>query len=475
MSEALLDLGIREIGAGYRRHKWSPREVTAAALERTAATDPIVRAWVEVDADGALAAAARAEDELQRGVDLGPLHGIPLGVKDIFDVAGFPTRCGSAALRDAAPAEQDATTVASLRRGGAVLLGKTATQEFAAGVITAPARNPWDPERIPGGSSGGSAAAVALRQCFGAMGSDTGGSIRIPAAACGVAGFKPTFGQLDLDGVYPLSWSLDTAGPIARSVDDAWLMWQALARDANLAVDALSGEASDLREARIGIPREFFFDWLQPDVLKGVEGTIDRLRQLGAEVVETPWDLASAARASAFIINRVETATVHERVATEQPDRFALYGQDLRLRVAAGRTTPATQYIEALRARELVKDSMSRLFAEHRLDALIAPTLPTTAVLAEHPIIEGTGLDESIGAGWTRLTMPFNATGQPVLSVPCGHDRAGLPIGVQLAGEPGREASLFRIGAALESALGIKDIRPSLAVGRAAVGVEARS
>ena len=165
-----------------------------------------------------------------KGIDRGPLHGIPLGIKDIFDVAGWPTRCGSAARDDVAPAATTAPSVQALIDGGAVILGKTTTQEFAAGTISAPARNPWHPGRIPGGSSGGSAAAVAVSACLGAMGSDTGGSIRIPAAACGVTGFKPAFGQLEVSGVFPLSWSLDTVGPIARTVDDAWVMWNVLSK-----------------------------------------------------------------------------------------------------------------------------------------------------------------------------------------------------------------------------------------------------
>ena len=228
---SLLDLGIRAVGDGFRRRSWSPVEVVQAALERIEATEPELHAWVLVDPEQALRAAAQAEHELMTGTDRGPLHGIPIGIKDIFDVAGWPTRCGSAARDDVAPATANAPSVQALIDGGAVILGKTTTQEFAAGTISPPARNPWNPSRIPGGSSGGSAAAVAVGACLGAMGSDTGGSIRIPAAACGVTGFKPAFGQLDVAGVFPLSWSLDTVGPIARTVDDAWVMWNVLSND----------------------------------------------------------------------------------------------------------------------------------------------------------------------------------------------------------------------------------------------------
>src|SRR3954454_25157304 len=260
----VLDLDIRAAGDGFRRLQWSPVDVVRAALDRIEASEPDLHAWVLVDPYYALRAAGQAERELLAGIDRGPLHGIPIGIKDIFDVAGWPTRCGSAARDDVAAATTNAPSVQTLIDGGAVILGKTTTQEFAAGTISPPARNPWNPGRIPGGSSGGSAAAVAAGACLGAMGSDTGGSIRIPAAACGVTGFKPAFGQLDVAGVFPLSWSLDTLGPIARTVDDTWLMWNVLSNSGSEAkAPALSG---DSRPRRIGIPRSHFFDSLHPDV-----------------------------------------------------------------------------------------------------------------------------------------------------------------------------------------------------------------
>ncbi len=459
---SILDRGIREIGIGYRRGDWSPLDVVEASLARIDATEPRVHAWVMVDADGARAAAECAGREMKTGQDRGILHGIPLGIKDIFDVAGMPTRCGSLAREHALPASQDAASIATLRARGAVLMGKTVTQEFAAGVVSQPARNPWDPSRIPGGSSGGSAVAVALGAVPGAMGSDTGGSIRIPAAACGVVGFKPAFGQIDLQGVFPLSWSLDTAGPLARTVDDAWLIWGTIqgAASGNRAQEPLAAE--DLSGVRIGVPHGFFFNNLQPDVLAVTESAIETLRQLGAAVIDAPWEVAALARAAAFIINRVETSAVHERFARAHPEEFALLGPDLRLRIAAGSAVPANLYLDAVRIRGAVRDSMAALFAEHRLDALVAPGLPTTAVPADDLTITGTGLDESLGAGWTRLTMPFNATGQPVLSVPIGFDSGALPVGVQLAGAPGREAGLFQIGAVLERALALPAMPPTL-------------
>jgi aspartyl-tRNA(Asn)/glutamyl-tRNA(Gln) amidotransferase subunit A len=449
---SLLDLGIRAVGDGFRRRMWSPVEVVQAALDRIASSEPELHAWVFVDAEQALRAAAHAEREILSGTDRGALHGIPIGIKDIFDVAGWPTRCGSLARDDVAPAEAHASSVQTLIDGGAVILGKTTTQEFAAGTISPPARNPWNPTRIPGGSSGGSAAAVAIGSCLGAVGSDTGGSIRIPAAACGVTGFKPAFGQLDVDGVFPLSWSLDTIGPIARTVDDTWLMWNVLSTgDSGVAAPLAAHRDSEAR--RIGIPRPFFFDSLHPDVRLAVDAAIERLRAAGMTVIDTPWPGAAAARASAFVINRVETAAVHEHVAVDDPSRFSRYGKDLRLRVAAGRTVPATLYLKATRARAVLRDSMARLFAEYAIDAVLAPTLPTGAIEADRLVIAGTGLDESVGVAWTRLTMPFNATGQPALAIPCGLDSEGLPVGIQLAGIPGQETALFETALLVERAL----------------------
>jgi aspartyl-tRNA(Asn)/glutamyl-tRNA(Gln) amidotransferase subunit A len=458
MSGDILDLSIAELGAAYRRRDLSPVEVTTACLASIDQTEPQLHAWVEVTADAAREAAAAAEADLARGADMGPLHGVPVGIKDIFDVAGVPTRCGSPARADDAAATADSASVAALRAGGAVLLGKTVTQEFAAGVISPPARNPWDPSRIPGGSSGGTAAALGARNCYAAMGSDTGGSIRIPAAACGVVGFKPTYASLSAEGVFPLSWSLDTVGPLARSVADVRIAWSVLASR-----DAEPRQTTNLQGFRIGLPGPFFTDNVQRGVRDAVVSATDVLRSLGAEVIETPWNEAAAARAIGFLINRAETATVHEALARAEPEQFAKYNPDLRLRVAAGGTLSSNLYVNSLRKRAAVRDSMAALFRENRLNALLAPTLPTTALPAADMTVTGTGLDEGIGASWTRLTMPFNTTGQPVLAMPVGFDAQGLPVSIQLAGAPGRDDDLFAIGQVLEGALGILNRRPPVA------------
>jgi aspartyl-tRNA(Asn)/glutamyl-tRNA(Gln) amidotransferase subunit A len=456
-----LELTVRELGNRFRSGELSPVAVTDAALARIALTEPSLHAFVLVMEQEARMAAGRAEIELRGGQDRGLFQGVPIAVKDIIDIAGLPTRCGSPTRERAAPAGDDASVVARLREAGAVLVGKTVTQEFAAGVVSAPARNPWDPTRIPGGSSGGSAVAVAARVCFAALGSDTGGSIRIPASVTGIVGLKPTYGVIPTGGVFPLSWSLDTVGPLARTVKDAALLFDAMAPDGTAtAVPPADGDS--LEGLRVGVARPFFFDRLQPGVRRAVDAAIVLLGELGATVVDTPWTEAPAARAVAFLLNRIETTAVHEETLRHHPGDLALLNPDLRLRLQSGALLPATLVYRAQRAREAVKRSMADLFERHRLDALVTPTLPATAIAADRLLITYEDGDEPVTGGYTRLTMPFNATGQPALSLPCGFDDDGLPVGLQLAGRPYQEAALCGIGAAYERAAGWHRQRPPL-------------
>jgi aspartyl-tRNA(Asn)/glutamyl-tRNA(Gln) amidotransferase subunit A len=413
-----------------------------------------------------VADARRAETEIANGRYRGPLHGIPIAVKDIFDVAGLPTRCGSRVREDAGPAAADAPSVAGVRAAGAILVGKTVTQEFAAGVVSVPARNPWNPERIPGGSSGGTGAAVAAGSAMAGFGSDTGGSIRNPASVNGVVGLKPTYGSVSKRGVYPLAWSLDTVGPLARRVADAAVFYNAIAGHDPLdpgsatapAVDAAAEIGQSIRGLRIGMVRPFFFDRLQPDVAAAVEAAYEHLRGFGAEMVEATWADAAIARAASFVINRVEAVEVHAETIRTTPD---LLGEELRLRLESNSLYPAGGYLRALRVREYVKASIARLYAEHGLDAIVVPTAPGTAALAgdlHTRYVDGTS--EPVGLSYTRLTMPFNATGQPSLAVPCGFDRDGLPIGMQIVGRPFAEARICRIGHAYEQSAGWIARRP---------------
>jgi len=465
---SLADLTVIEAGAGLRAGSFSSRELTTAVLTRIEATEDQLHAYVEVRADEALAVADRADEDFRTGLDLGDLHGIPIAVKDIFDVAGVPTRCGSRVREDASPAARDAVAVANARAGGAVLLGKTVTQEFAAGVVSVPARNPWDPSRIPGGSSGGTGAAVAAGSAMAGFGSDTGGSIRNPASVNGVVGLKPTYGAVSKRGVFPLAWSRDTVGPIAKRVEDAAGFFDViggydladLGSSSNRSARAASGIGQDIRGLRIGVSRPFFFDRLTPGVERAMESAIAALRQMGAELIEAPWADAGAARAASFVINRVETIGVHEEGLREHPE---LYASELLLRLEANILYPAIGYVQAQQARAAVKHSMAAHFAEHRLDALIAPACPGTAAPADDlSVVYADGGRESVMLAYTRLTMPFNATGQPVLAVPCGFDELGLPIGMQIAGRPFDEAGVCRIGHAYEQAAGWFNRRPPM-------------
>jgi len=466
MSDATPDielpgLTIRDAGRLMRAGKLSPVALTQAALARSAQTEPALHAYVVVTADDALAAARQAATELRAGQDRGPLHGIPIAVKDIIDMRGLPTRCGSRARGDAPPAAADAPVVARLREAGAVLIGKTVTQEFAAGVISTPARNAWDPTRIPGGSSGGSGAAVAAGTCLGALGSDTGGSIRIPASVNGVAGLKPTLGRVSTQGVYPLSWALDTVGPLARTVEDAALVFDAIADEGpGVATAAEPLPAGDLRGVRLGVARGYFFAPLQPAIGAAIEDALNTFRALGADVLDIEWREARAARAAAFVISRVETSAVHAAALPAIGERI---NPDLRLRIEAGMLVPANEYLRAARARAAVKHAVAALFAQHRLDALVTPTLPGTAVPADDLTVHYGAADaEPVTASYTRFTMPFNATGQPALSLLAGFGAAGLPIGLQLAGRPYAERDLCRIGHAYEQAAGWIARRPPL-------------
>ncbi len=443
-----LYLTIQEAAHRFRTGELSPRDLARATLDHIQETNQSLHHFVAITAEPAMAAAAAAEDAWRRSSAQPPLCGIPFAVKDIVDARGLPTRCGSATRQDVAPAMNDAAVVHAMRRAGGVMIGKTVTQEFAAGTLSPPARNPWNTSRVPGGSSGGSAVAVATGGATTAIGSDTGGSIRNPAALCGVVGLKPTFGTVPTAGVYPLSWSLDTVGPLARTVVDAWLTFAVMQGQDN--VEALASK--DARGVRLGVPRPHFFDHLDPEVARIVDGAIERLRALGATIVEAPWEDAAAARAAAFLINRIETGAVHESLLSDRRADLERLNPSLRLRLVAGQFIPASVYLHAQRARSLVKRSMAAYFREHRLDAVVTPVSPAVAVPADRPLVRIHGADEDAGNAYTRLTQPFNATGQPAIAVPCGFDKHGLPVGLQLAGKPFAERALCEIARAYEQA-----------------------
>lgn len=441
------DLTIAQAQAALRAGKLTAAELVEANLTRAERTEPLLHAFVSLNGDAARTQAERLDDAARGGVFAGPLHGIPLGIKDIFDVAGLPTKCNSKSRARAKAATEDSASVEMLRRAGGIVVGKTVTQEFAAGVVSHPARNPWDPSRIPGGSSGGSAAVVSVGSATAAMGSDTGGSIRIPASVCGTVGLKPTFGVLSTKGVYPLAWSLDTVGPLTRTSEDAYIMYCALAGiEQEGTADPIS-----LSEIRVGVSQPHFFEQLQPGVYEAVRRAIGLIATAGAAVVDAPWNDARAARAAGFIINRVETEVVHREGVRSNPKG---YGPTLVERVKASSVIPASGYVRALQARSVVKASMEQVFLDHGLDVLVTPTTPATALPANDLFADYSGAPrEHVTLAYTRLSMPFNITGQPVLSIPCGIDGNGMPVGLQVVGRPFDEERLCRIGTAIEGLL----------------------
>jgi aspartyl-tRNA(Asn)/glutamyl-tRNA(Gln) amidotransferase subunit A len=456
---------IREIGALFRKRRLSPFELTKLMLERIERLNPQLNAFLTVNEEQALAQAKQAESELlgRRGKtrDRGPLHGIPISLKDNIYTKGLRTTGGSAILRDFVP-QRDATVVRQLREAGAILLGKTNLHEFAYGVTTnnphfGPARNPWDPERIPGGSSGGSAAAVAAGLCYGSIGTDTGGSVRIPASLCGVVGLKPTLGRASVDGVIPLSPTLDCAGPFGRSAADAALLGDAIfvrGRGEPSLQASLSKHRRD--GLRLGVPREFFYEVLSPDVKSAMDATLRSLRKSGARFVEVSLPLLAESEDAGNQIAWPEAAHVHEQ-AGWFPARAAEYSEDVRSRLEAGTKVPATTYLRALETREKFIQQLHLALADANVDALVVPTTPIAAPLVGEEKTAIGKASYSTRALLLRLNRPANLAGVPAISVPCGATKSGLPVGLQFIGAANSEAVLVQLAARVEA------LRPGLA------------
>ena len=438
---------VSSLSALVRKKEISPVELTRATLERIASLDGALQAFVTVMESQAIESAREAEQAVMAGRYLGPFHGIPVAVKDLYYTKGVPTMAGSRVLSGFIP-EYDATAVTRLKSAGAVIVGKTNTHEFAFGYVTSPTRNPWDLSRIPGGSSGGSGAAVAASLCFAATGTDTGGSIRVPAAMNGIVGLKPTFGRVSKYGVVTLSWTLDHAGPMTRSVRDAALMMNILAGhdplDASSAdvpvpdfTQSLDGALSGLR---LGIPREHFIDPLDPEVSKAYRDSIDVLKRLGAEVREVSLPNAGLAPLAAVQILLAEASAYHEKW---HPSKSHLYTPEVDGFLKMGKLIPATQYIKAQRIRTLVCNDFDAAFRE--VDALAVPALPITAPVAGETEVAAGPVRAGIGDLCGRNMFPLTMAGLPAITVPCGFSGAGLPIGLQIIGRAFDESKILQI------------------------------
>ncbi|MET9499420.1 amidase [Streptomyces sp. NPDC006552] len=467
------ELSLAAAADAVRARRLSPVELADSVLARAAHTEPGLGAYVagSVSVERTRRAAREAAGDIAAGRYRGPLHGIPMGLKDLIDVAGTPTSASSR-VRAGHRARADSTVAARLAAAGAILVGKTHTHEFAYGLTTPQTSNAWDTGRVAGGSSGGSAVSVAAGTSVFALGTDTGGSIRVPAALNGVVGLKPTYGLVPRHGVTSLSWSLDHVGPLTRTVEDAGLVLSVLAghdpRDpASLAVppaDYRPRTGTDLTGIRVGVPRTYFFDHVDPEVEAAVRSAIDQLHALGAHPVEVDVPMTRYLQAIHWGLMVPEATAYHEDTLRRVPQ---LYQDDIRLLLEAGALLPAGDYLRAQRARTRLRQEWAHVWSE--VDLIVAPSVPATAVAAgQTSLTWADGTVEGVSDAYVRLSSLANITGAPSLSVPVGHDAAGLPIGMQLIGRPLGEHMLLRAGHAYEQT---RPARPLAPAGRSAPGV----
>jgi aspartyl-tRNA(Asn)/glutamyl-tRNA(Gln) amidotransferase subunit A len=462
-------LSAGELSRLIEKREVSPVEVVDAHLARIGETDATLNSFITLLPEPARAAARRAESEIQAGRYRGPLHGIPIGLKDLFNTGGVRTTSGSRVFDTFVP-ERDCTVAARFQQAGAILLGKLNLHPLAYGATGENAdyghmHNPWNPELVTGGSSGGSGSAVAAGQCTIAMGSDTGGSVRIPAAFCGIVGLKPTYGLVSRYGLTPLSWCLDHPGPMVRTVADAALVMNVIAgHDLNDAAsarvevpnytDALKG---DLRGLKIGVPREYFEAPLDPEVAAAVRLAIGQLGDLGATTTDVSLPMFRHAQAISGTILMAEAAACHRDLLAKEGVK--LY-PPVRLRLEAGLFISAVDYLKAQQGRSVFNREARQMLKE--VDLLVGPTEPVTAppILAEK-VQAG---DQTIGttAALTQYTRSYNITGFPAITVPCGFSRTGLPIGLQLAGRPFDELTVLRAAHAYEKATIWHTRRPAI-------------
>jgi aspartyl-tRNA(Asn)/glutamyl-tRNA(Gln) amidotransferase subunit A len=444
---------ISELAPRLRSREISPVEITRACLLRIERLNPVLNAFITVMAESALADARRAEAEILRGEWRGALHGVPVALKDLIDTAGVRTTAASALYKDRVP-EHDAEVVRRLRQAGAVILGKNNLHEFAYGGSSlvsyfGDVHNPWDAGRIAGGSSGGSAAAVVAGLAYAAIGTDTAGSIREPAALCGCVGIKPTYGRVSSRGVIPLSASLDHVGPLAATVADAAIVLQAIAgydsgdiTSADVPVgDYVSGLGEGAKLMRVGVPRAYFFDELDPEVASAMEHALAGIQSLGAEIKEVKLDVPTDRTLQA-----AESYAYHAENVAKSPE---LYQAETLRRIRSGEGVSAAEYIQRRREQDEARRSIRAVFAD--VDVLVTPTMPMPAPA----IAELKANPDALRPAELRLlrnTRPFNVWGLPAISVPCGFTQSGLPIGLQIAGPHWREDLVLRLAHAYEQA-----------------------
>jgi len=448
-SEAPAELTLKRASELLRSKSVSPVELTEECLKRIERHNKALDAFITVTSEQALRTAREMEAEQRRGKWRGPLHGIPIAVKDNIDTAGIRTTAASELFKDRIPTE-DAEVVRRLKQAGAIILGKTNLHEFAYGGTSdisyfGAVHNPWALDHIAGGSSGGSAAAVAANLCYGALGTDTGGSVRIPSSYCGVVGFKPTYGRVSLRGVIPLSWTLDHVGPICKTVEDAALMFGAMAgydQSDPASADVPVAEyaraiGAETRKLRLGIPRSPFFENLNAEVARAVETAIGVLRKLTASVVDT--NLPSTFPLFLAILGP-EAYAYHAKWVAESPNLYQAFTKDRIIQL--GTAVKAHEYADALRQTNLLRREIVKTFES--VDLLATPTMPLAAeTFAESKDFDKFGIQD---------TSPFDVLGLPTISVPCGFTESGLPIGLQISGAPFAETTVLSLAHAYERA-----------------------
>ena len=457
---------LKEIKGLLSKKEVSARELVESQLSRIDELEPKLNAFITVTKEEAVRSAIEADEVASRGGSLGCLHGVPLTLKDLLWTQGVRTTSGSKIFSDFIPSS-DATVVAKLRASGAIFLGKTNLHEFAYGVSSVnphfgPVHNPWDTERIAGGSSGGSAAALAAGIGYGSIGTDTGGSIRIPSALCGTVGLKPTYGRVSRFGVTPLAWTLDHVGPMTRSVMDAAVLYEVTAgydtRDpttSRRAVEKVSEHLAELPSAlKMGLPREVFLEGIDPEVNALFQRAAESVRRMGIEPVEVSIPEVRHQFACRNVISFAEATSYHEPNLRERPTD---YGDNTLELLRLGLAIRATEYLAAQRARRRIVEVFRKAF--HSIDILVCPSSPSPA-----PRIGETSLSngEELRSGLLRLTSPFNTVGFPAISLPCGYTRSGLPVSLQIAARPFEESLLLKVAHAYENAHSWGDQRPDI-------------
>lgn len=467
----LHELSIAEAGAALRAGTVTSAALTRDALARIDAIDPAINSFITVTRARALADAEAADAAFAAGVDAGPMQGVPYALKDIYDTAGILTTCHSKLKVNDVPAE-DSVVAASLKAGGGVLLGKLSTHEFALGgpsfdLPFPPARNPWNPDHIPGGSSSGSGAAVAAGLCRMAMGSDTGGSIRGPAAYCGTVGLKPTYGLVSRRGVFPLSYTLDHCGPLSWTVEDTAITMEVITGHDPLDPASADVPKPDFRRGldwgvhgmRIAMPRHFFAkaEGVSQEVVDAIDNAASLLARAGAIVDEVTLPDYELFNAVGRVIMFTEAFSIHEKDYRERPLDF---GRLTFTRMILGAVTSGADFTQAMRLRRELAVAVNHKVLKQYDAILCASALAPAAGFDE--------VSDGFPANWPIQTMPFNVTGNPAMSMPSGFSRSGLPLSVQLVGRPFDEPTVLRIGAALEKMLGLTALRPSAMLKKAA-------